>query len=138
MVFNTPHLLPVICIDPGKRIGWATVLGGIITACGTVGEVDALPPACAAVIEEPVIWGTNTKDPHSIMKVQLVAGKCAQRYPTYALIPAVRWRGNVPEDVLATRISRALLPHEPRGRSVHARDAVGIGLWLVQRLHARQ
>lgn len=130
----------VVCIDPGKRIGYALCEQGYIVRSGTVGDRLLLPTAEIAVIEMPRVYPNASKwkgDPQVIVRLAALAGEIAAQYPAHAYVEPRVWRGMVPEDVLLNRIRRALLPGDcPLGRSVHARDAQGIALWLRGTLHA--
>jgi hypothetical protein len=127
----------VICIDPGKRTGWALIEMGVITKRGTVDARSILPPADAALVEMPRVYANPVKwkgDPQDIAKLAAMAGEYAGRYRMSELVEPRAWRGNIPEAVLLARLKRSLLPDEALGASVHARDAQGMALWLLGRL----
>lgn len=131
--------MSVVCIDPGKRTGWALVVGQTIVDSGTVwnDRLDKLPPADAALVEMPRVYADQTKwkgDPQTIVRLAAIAGECAARYPWAAYVEPREWRGMIPEHVLLHRIKLALRDNETLGASVHARDAQGMALWLLKRL----
>lgn len=137
---NLGYALPLIAIDPGKRIGWALAIGGVIHECGTVGDYHALPWAAVAVIEMPRVYPNPMKwkgDPQQIVKLATLAGRIAERYPFAAMPEPRRWRGMAPERVIRARTFRALQGDEHElttGRvSVHAWDALGIACWALGR-----
>jgi hypothetical protein len=132
----------LICIDPGKRIGYALCDNGLIVVCGTVSDRADLPHADIAIIEMPRVYPTASKwkgDPQIIVRLGLLAGEIGTQYPERAYVEPRTWRGMCPEHVLLARITRALTPADCTiGRSVHSRDAQGIALWLRGTLHANR
>lgn len=130
----------IICIDPGKRIGWALCELGAIVRTGTTGNRAELPPADIAILEMPRVYPNASKwkgDPQVIVRLAALAGEIAAQYPRHAYVEPRTWRGMVPESVLLKRIKRALTSRDCTiGKSVHARDAQGIALWLRGTLHA--
>lgn len=137
---NLGFALPLIAIDPGRRIGWALAHGGVIVDCGTTGDYHALPWASVAVIEMPRVYPNPMKwkgDPQQIVRLAALAGRIAERYPFAALPEPRRWRGMAPERVIRARTLRALQPGEfaltARKLSVHAWDALGIACWALGR-----
>lgn len=131
--------MSVVCIDPGKRTGWALIVDGAIVSSGTIAResLSSLPQADAALIEMPRVYVDQTKwkgDPQNIVLLAAVAGECAARYPFAVYVEPREWRGMVPEPVLLQRIERSLRNGEKLGASVHARDAQGMALWLMRRL----
>lgn len=130
----------IICIDPGKRIGWALCESGLIVQTGTTSNRAELPHADIAIIEMPRVYPNASKwkgDPQVIVRLAALAGEIAAQYPRHAYVEPWAWRGMIPESVLLKRIARALTPRDCKlGRSVHARDAQGIALWLRGTLHA--
>lgn len=129
----------VICIDPGKRIGWALCANGLILSCGTVGDKSQLPQADIAIVEMPRVYPNPKKwkgDPQVIVRLAALAGEIANTYPERGYVEPRIWRTMIPEEALLKRIKRALRPDDcPLGKSVHARDAQGLALWLRGTLH---
>src|SRR5688500_15675690 len=126
----------VICIDPGKRIGYAGITNGRIVCHGTVGNLDELPPADFALIEEPVIYPDPAKqkgDPNIIRKLYGLALLIGEQYPAYALVTPKEWNFGKPKQVVTNCVRQSLLPGETEGRSQHARDAQGMAFWLLKR-----
>jgi hypothetical protein len=130
----------IICIDPGKRIGYALCEQGLIVRAHTVGDRVELPHADIAIIEMPRVYPNASKwkgDPQVIVRLAALAGEIATQYERYAYVEPRTWRGMIPENVLLMRIKRALTRRDCSiGKSVHARDAQGIALWLRGTLHA--
>lgn len=131
--------MSVLCIDPGKRTGWALIVDGAIVSSGTVSSdcLGDLPAADAALVEMPRVYVDQTKwkgDPQQIVRLAAIAGECAARYPFAAYVEPREWRGMIPESVLLQRITRSLRAGEKLGASVHARDAQGMALWLMRRM----
>lgn len=131
-------LMRVICIDPGKRIGWALASGGRITECGTVGDVRDLPDAAFAVTEFPRVYASPGKwrgDPQHVVMVAAVAGEVRARYGREHVVeiePRV-WGGTADKALKRRRTESMLREGEPRGRSEHAWDALGMACWLLGR-----
>lgn len=131
----------ILCIDPGRRIGWALIDGYTIVDCGTVAGIDALPPAVAAFIEVPRVYPNVSKwkgDPQHIVRLAMLAQRIADHYVAYRMVEPREWRGMVPEGVLRSRTRSRLTPPERvnllTGRvSVHAWDAIGIACWALER-----
>lgn len=128
----------VLCIDPGKRTGWALITCGTIIQRGTIDARGVLPEADACVIEEPRVYANPGKwkgDPQDIVRLGILAGEYAMRYPLSYTAGLDEWRKSIPDAVLLKRITRSLKPGvEFLGASVHSRDAQGIALWLLNRL----
>lgn len=119
-----------------NKIGYACVTDGRITGQGTVGSLDLLPVADAAVIEEPVIYPDPRKqkgDPNIIRKLYGLAIRIGEQYPEYLLVPPRTWNRGAPKHVVNNWVKQSLLPGETLGASQHARDAQGLACWLLRR-----
>ena len=129
----------IVCVDPGKRIGYA-VLNGVyvdITAVGTVGNMGDLPRGAVCVIEMPRVYPNPMKwkgDPQHIVRLAFLAGRIVARYAAHFAVEPRTWRGMGSESAVWNRaVARLRLCEswilETR-LSEHSRDAIGIALYV--------
>jgi len=150
----------VTAIDPGATSGFAQFTAGKLFAADTFAG-EKLPEvwhrgyAQTLVLEVPRIYPGNSKgDPNDIIKLAMRAGEIRGHYIRTASVRIVEvfprtWKGNVPKDIHHARVLAALDEQErgvlaPRARRVtktnphgfdhNMLDAVGLGLWFLQRL----
>ena len=171
MVIARP--LPLLTIDPGKNaLGWSYFgTAGFLVACGVVRAGDEeknialvarlvmmelhraighLPTAKRLVTEQMVVYkGPQQKgDPNDLIALSFIAGGghflCAPDAELELVQPA-RWKGQVPKDIMQSRIERSLEPMErqlaeaslqsvPSGLKHNGWDAIGIALSSLDRL----
>ena len=143
----------IISIDPGKRsLAWASWVGGELTSCrierhksdpweAWIGQlvmsVKAWLPCDPAkvVVELPRIYPHDrTKNPNDLIDLAAVAGACSALGPLEFVHPAT-WKGQVPKEICHARMKdklsgkeRVLLVNDH-----NVLDAVGIGLWYLER-----
>jgi hypothetical protein len=129
----------LVCIDPGKRSGYAVAVRGLLVSVGTSAP-EALPGGSLAVIEHPRVYPTADKqrDPQSIVKLAVTCGQIASSYPAFLWVEPVRWRGGAPESIVRERTYSRLQPAEraivdSSRVSAHAWDALGIFVWVMCR-----
>ena len=147
-----------MAFDPGLTTGWATFIDAKLWAAGTCAknffddlpELEILP--AIIVVEKPAIWGRRS-NPDSILELALWAGtirgamleRCAHRADS-EYVPPVRWKGAVPKEITNERTLEQLeagevelMPRRPRAKDFdhNMLDAVGIGLWQLQRERQR-
>lgn len=125
-------MLRLIAIDPGRRIGYAVACGGRLVDVGTTSDVDKLPPASIAVVEQPRVYPTVSKwkgDPQDLVRLATMAGEIATRYPLWWYVEPREWMcGSPPDHVLRARTTQAIRGSDaiPLRMSAHAWDAVGL------------
>lgn len=143
----------LLAIDPGTRVtGWALFADTRLVECGCwraggllamLNEV-RLAARCAfyerTVVECPQVYLQRKwrGDPNDLIGVTLVAGAVAALFPSVDFVIPHTWKGNAPKDVATKRVRMALSDAELRRLPPKARhdvwDAVGIGLWALDRL----
>lgn len=151
----------MISLDPGESCLWARWLAEELVACGPwpCFDIDAGEDA---VIETQIIVPKFTKNPAHIIELAHRAGACAAAFGWPEEPDQVRWvrpktwKGNTKKPKLAKDwagyainrlVIQALRPHElaiytvaqgelAAGQRHDLADAVGIGLWHLNRLPA--
>ena len=143
----------MIAIDPGKWSGWALFHRGKLHAAGVLSEAAILeaPPVpewapAIAVIEEPRIYplGRGKGDPNDILKLALTVGDLRGFYRRHGLhvelVTPRRWKGTVPKAIHGERVLAALAPDEvailptlPKTKRHNMVDAIGIGVWWLEK-----
>jgi len=152
----------LLAIDPGRSTGWALFRDGTLYRAGTVSAPDArctstrtaailrgviaavpwgeggFPADLVAVEEMEYRPGTAGSNPGDLLGVQAIAGVCTALGSEFRFVTARTWKGSVPKAVSDARTKAALSGDEVllfvRAGSDHARDAVGIGLYVLGRL----
>lgn len=138
-------------IDPGVCTGWAVFIGGQLQSAGVATNPDDVPlPGGTAIIEQPQVYrGSKQKgDPNDLLKLAILVGvykEKAQRIGARVeLTTPHKWKGNVPKDIhnertLArlTEYERAKLPALPKTQAHNMIDAIGLGLWFLEKEKAR-
>lgn len=153
----------MIAFDPGTVTGWAVFLDGKLSSADTLkkGDLHEVPwiellPAIV-VIEKPVVYvrGRGSKgDPNEIVELGVWAGELCgvmkerTRYRTDSVyVTPRRWKGTVPKEIGNERTLEQLepdelelLPRRPRAKDFdhNMLDAVGLGLWQLQRERQRE
>jgi hypothetical protein len=99
----------------------------------------------AVVVELPQTRsGAGTVPANDLITLAMRAGRIAGICSAWGCLQPVRtvwpatWKGQLPKDVMWSRIARSLRPDElPTWAALKTgdgRDAVGLGLWALQRL----
>jgi len=143
----------MIAIDPGKWSGWALFFHGKLQAAGVLSEATILdkPPMvewapAVAVIEIPRAYplGKGKGDPQDLIKLAILAGDLRGFYRRHGLhtelVEPRRWKGTVPKDIHGERVLGALAPDEaailptlPKSKRHNMVDAIGLGLWWLEK-----
>lgn len=137
-----------LAVDPGLDTGWALFhSSGELAACGLNGP----PFGCArdVVIERPQVYPSHPVPPNDLITLAVQVGRYAGA--AEATGASVRtcvpheWKGNLPKDICARRIVRALKARElsavtdmeatvPAAKRHNVIDAIGIGLFAFRGL----
>jgi hypothetical protein len=140
----------LICIDPGKKTGWAYFKGEALDACGLAEPPFRVPFLTKLVlIEKPMIYPRSKARPNDIVELAIVAGQISAQWAPYVtwVLPR-QWKGTIDGDAMHVRIIKTLTEAE-RGVYFAAADevaesyrhniadAIGIGLWKLGRLDLR-
>lgn len=140
----------LVAIDPGKKkYGWALFQDAVLVDCGHQDTFGPMPPALQlrpdeVVLEHPKVYpnqqGQRT-DPNDLLGLCTANGRVLGYFLTTNQDLAFRfvfprtWKGQVPKEIQNRRDMRKLKAHErsvvPNNHNV--KDAVGIGLWALQR-----
>jgi len=138
--FKRPCLLGVI--KTGKGEWWdraQSIADQIVEHCDTHTRVVAEFTEYHAAVTSSMGWKTG-----DLQRLTFLCGAIAGRvYPRKFLpVTASGWKGQLPKDVAAKRIEAIIgrkacqrlgLPEIKRRSDTHAWDAVGIGLWALDR-----
>jgi hypothetical protein len=115
----------------------------LISVCG-----DGRTTISDIVVEMPVVYphSKNKTDPNDLIALAIVAGAALGYIPVmrHRLVTAAEWKGQQPKDVTQRRVVKELSFKEERvlesalsclPSSLHHNvyDAVGIGLWYLNR-----
>lgn len=149
----------LLSIDPGMNTGWAFWDSGRLVDYGVIKlkhqslEVDLIHASMAystifttwkperVAIEYPGIWGGSTVSMASAFSGDLI--KLAAMVGCYVsismeasirLIPPNKWMGQLNKEAVAIRVTRAT---GLEIKSSHINDAIGIGLFLYNKLHVQ-
>jgi len=141
----------VIAFDPGAITGWATFRGPELLGAGIirdVGEVH-LGGATLVLIEKPLIYALDSKgDPNNLITLAIRAGELGgwaktQGIPVRYVYPRT-WKGTVPKAIGNKRTLAKLsdrekerLPEMAKSNAHNMLDAVGIGLWWLEKGNLR-
>lgn len=141
--------------DPGNSTGWGHFEKGQLLDAGVLpfSSMSAYITAtvCAGdsvLIEVPRHYPHNEKgDTNDLIDLAVQVGQlkawCELRGATVTLVWPRTWKGSVPKNIHNERVLRALsdverklLPKSPRARKYdhNCVDAVGLGLWKLERL----
>jgi len=145
----------LLSIDPGRCTGWAYWVDSSLTACG-VTEVGANPcPAVstllngcqALIVELPQVYraAESKGDPNDLIQVAVEVGRWVERGTVCGsrvrLVRPAEWKGQTPKEVHHRRVQRALgaqelarLPDLPKTKAHNMMDAIGLGLWQLERM----
>ena len=148
----------LLAVDPGVRcMGWALFLNGILVEVGLsraktledqISSMTLPKAPDGLVIEEPQVYqgAKQVGSPDDLIRLAMVAGAVMARAACFKdvetiLVKPAGWKGQVPKDIMSTRIMRKLSDKErslvvaimPKGLRHNAIDAVGIGLWALGR-----
>jgi len=141
----------IVAFDPGGCTGWALFEGAELAEAGTgtrVGDCD-LGGAIIAIIEKPLIYPIDSKgDPNDLITLAIRAGeiggwtRCLGIEVQY--VTPRQWKGTTPKDISHRRILGRLsnvekqrLPKLPKSKAHNMLDAVGIGLWWLEKGNLR-
>lgn len=67
-----------------------------------------------------------------VIKLTILAGQIstiARSFP----IRVIDWKGQLPKRIVAKRVLRSILPYTPRTKTTHEIDAIGIGLYVIEK-----
>lgn len=136
----------LLAIDPGKRSGWALFrLGQGLIGAGPFDPDSIVEPPCGfgvgpgdlVVIERPRDRPGKGVPANDLITLALragrVAGVCACFGMTVTYFFPEQWKGSLDKAKGHARIQKALLPGEPWPDSSDARDAIGLGMWVMGR-----
>jgi len=156
--------MKILAIDPGKDSGWALFEDGLLVGCGLlqVTSTDATQYKALAdrllvldvcIVERPAIYpGRKQKaSTTNIITLALTAGgamaHCGRRARKKIYVEPRKWKGQRPKDVDNRRTISLLSAAEKKivGQSGvgetklnNVLDAVGIGLWYLERKNNAQ
>jgi len=141
----------IVTFDPGACTGWANFLGATLRTAGVIQDTDQIGhdsgawDATLVLIEKPLIYATDTKtDPNNLVTLAIRAGEIggwvkAFTVPVQYVTPR-KWKGTTPKDISHRRILAKLsdtekqrLPKLPKSKAHNMLDAVGIGLWWLEK-----
>lgn len=141
----------IVAIDPGKRAsGWAVFWKRELWACGFGNSADPILDATEgepdlALIEAPRVYDRRRwkGDPNDLIDISIAGAILlgSLRPERIKVIRPQDWKGQTPKDVQAGRtlakLSRAersrLDGATTKGKMHNVIDAVGIGLWELER-----
>ncbi len=144
----------LLAIDPGVTTGWALYSNGNqLLGCGLDDPQQCrwlvVSALSRVVIEQPRIYpGGRTKSPNDVLSVAVNAGEWAGRFKQQGCaieyVTPSTWKGQVKKDISHARIWAKLWVGEqqivdaagkgmPASKRHNMLDAVGIGLWAVDR-----
>ena len=149
----------VLAIDPGKlNLGWSVFSYGKFAGCGVsrvgkdtdfaqghINNLDWCSPVDKVVVEEMQIVKGWTKRADDILTIKGIADRVAGYFRCEVVyVKPNTWRGTCPKHIGFLRIEKALELDElasyedclnamPKSIREHAKDAVGIGLYGVDR-----
>ena len=149
----------LLAVDPGTNVtGWAVFRDARLVECGCW-RADGLYEMLSklllvrenekfsskrTIIERPQVYAQRKwrGDPNDLIGVALVAGAVAALFPPVDFVLPHTWKGSAPKDVVSARTRAALTPDELKlvaGVKKHdVWDAVGLGLWSLNRLDKRR
>jgi hypothetical protein len=139
-------------IDPGEDTGWAWFGDGMLVECGLNGDLGLsnAVDGCEVTIERPRYYPRSTKrvDPNDLITLAITAGQLGCRAVDVgahvAWVFPQEWKGSVPKDIHNRRVLGQLRYGEtliytnatktiPKSKHNNVIDAIGIGLWRLDR-----
>lgn len=142
----------VVAIDPGKDAGLAVFIEGALKAVSLLSSDDKeiTNPWVAGhkvvVCEIPQVYRGSTVNPQSLVTLAYRAGYLTGLVrPTHLVqVKPTQWKGQIPKDIHHEQILRQLevgerlvldqcLKNIPKSKHHNVYDAVGLGLWYLQR-----
>jgi hypothetical protein len=139
-----------IYIDPGSlgNAGQAIFSCGKLTSANLLDKLEPIPWWSGEdeilVLEYPMIYPHGkTKRPNDIVTLAYAAGRLTANVPLNKIkkIHPRDWKGTIDADLVTNRIlerltpgERALIPDIPKDLLHNVIDAVGLGLWDLQRM----
>lgn len=135
----------LVTIDPGNNSGIAVWEERILVQAYLV--LDSAPSAhclgAETVVEIPKIYpvGKGKGDPNDLIRVAFVAGRITAGAAKVVRLYPYEWKGQVDPDILEARIlglltreEFALVPRLPDSLRHNVTDAIGIGLFHLDRM----
>lgn len=144
----------LVSIDPGKRhIGWALWIDGALGSCGVLRfeqlaqlrvYLDVVLKPQRIVCEVPQVYRASQSkgDPNDLIDLALTAGVCLASASDATAVRPRAWKGTTDGDVFEGRIRKRMegngpfawgLNDVPKSLQHNAVDAVGLGLWCIDR-----
>lgn len=140
----------VVAIDPGKDAGIAVFCDGkLFRAALTTPDTDEIVASWMGghvVCEMPQTYKGSRVSIQSLLTLSFRAGKLVGMLheEQYCLVKPAQWKGQIPKDVHHEQILRQLevgerllldqcLQNIPKSKHHNVYDAVGLGLWYLQR-----
>lgn len=141
----------VAAFDPGAVTGFACFYEAELINAGVTKSLDGIEVEVAevaevALIEKPVIYPTNSKgDPNDLITLAIRAGEIGglfltERWAPVQYIRPQQWKGQTPKTINHKRTLNKLtmaeiqrLPKIPKSKAHNMLDAVGIGLWWLEK-----
>jgi len=138
----------IVTFDPGACTGWAVFKDTECLGAGIVYELRQLTLTTSTtlvIIEKPLIYSLDSKgDPNDLIKLAIRAGELGGYaknldIPIQYVTPR-KWKGTTPKHISHRRILAKLsdtetqrLPKLPKSKAHNMLDAVGIGLWWLEK-----
>jgi hypothetical protein len=141
----------VIAIDPGKDAGIGVFEDGYLTEADLIKKDIPFSwqtrwPCRHVVVEIPQVYRGSTVNPQSLVTLAYRAGYLTGLVrPTHLVqVKPTQWKGQIPKDIHYEQILRQLevgelllldqcLQNIPKSKHHNVYDAVGLGLWYLQR-----
>lgn len=143
-----------IAIDPGVCAGRADFDGQNLESCQVLPNREAwtrihFPRGSKVYIEKPQVYPEDPVPPNDLITLALMVGKLAweaEQDGCYVQLPTPHaWKGTVKKHIHNARVLKALTERErvmvlgvitklPKAYRHNVIDAVGIGLWALQRM----
>jgi hypothetical protein len=138
-------IMKKIYIDSGVNSGVATFQGHWLVSADLDTNYNVLYKADRLVYELPIAHseGRSKCDPNKLIKLAVLAGRltAGTSWECVEQIYPITWKGNVPDQILYTRIlnklslaERMVIPKLPKSKLHNVLDAVGIGLYDLGRM----
>lgn len=150
----------IIGIDPGvNTVAWSRVQNNRLIACGLIEAAFPLNVISfmdkqewqmvlpVLHVEKPQVYDVSKQkgDQKDIVNLAItvgaLAGCWASKGGVFVLFEPREWKGQVPKDIMLSRIvdklmeeEVAIIPKLPKSKLHNVIDAVGIGLWACGRL----
>lgn len=139
----------LVAIDPGNRSGVAKFMSGHLIYAVTVDRdtprewAGIVHNATHCVVELPQIYRPRHSkgNPNDLVPLIMQCGWlesfCAMHEIKFTAVQPRSWKGQLPKDVVQTRMMGILTPEEKqalKGLDHNAYDAIGIGLSYLGRL----